>query len=71
MAFKAVSKQLAEPEDDGQHPTQATGGCTRDEVLRAKGFRILSRPANSEPRWMRRGVVFTQSQAEKLAGIIP
>ena len=40
----------------GRHPM--------DDVLRKKGFAILSRPKAGPVLWTRLGVVFTQAEAE-------
>lgn len=40
---------------------------TDDELLRRAGFRIFSRPATAEPRWMRKGRVYTQVSALRVA----
>jgi hypothetical protein len=35
--------------------------------LRKHGFKIVSRPPNTEPRWQKKGKVYLESQARAIA----
>jgi hypothetical protein len=49
------------------HPTAETRNmCSRDAYLRANGFRIVRRPADSEPVWVRGDKECVQSMALRI-----
>lgn len=41
------------------------GPLSTDELLRKHGFTIASRPSGGEPRWRRKGCLWTETQAIK------